>query len=378
MALLLVLLFAFECYQHATSSDPGGSDFAIYHRGAQRLAANPDTLYRQITKGQPEDWIYPPPAILLILPFLLLDIPSGFYVWMFLVYAALAASGLVWRALRQETGPPWKPVLLFVALAPGFHAAKNGQMDPMVLLLCLGYLFALERGRAHLAGACLACGVWIKIYPAILLLFALFHPRFRSVLASFLAVAVAIPVIALPFVPWRVEMSYFFEYLPAVARNTEPHIYNQSLIGMLTRQATGPFPAVFDSWAILAVHPAHKAAAAIVLLAAAAAAVWRIRQRGYRADVSDALLLLAVVPVASPLGWCHAYVYAIPAAAWCLWSPEGRTRIAGALAALLFCIPGYRVLPLSFLPAPVWNLANTRFLVAAILAAGGIAARRES
>lgn len=378
MALILILLLGFEFYQHLTSSDPGGSDFAIYHRAAARMAADPDTLYRESTKGQPEDWIYPPPAILLVLPFLNLEIPAAFTLWMAVVYGALAGSGIVWSRLAQDTGPPWKPVLLFTALAPGFHAAKNGQMDPLVLLLCLGYLLALERRRPALAGILLAAGMWIKIYPAVLLVVALFHPRSRTAVISFAVAALAIPVLALPAVPPGVEVRYFFEYLPAVARNTEPHIYNQSLTGFLSRQSLGPFPAVFDSWAIVPVAAAHKAASGLLLAAAIGMVLWRIRRRGWTARVPDAFLLMAAVPAASPLGWCHAYVYALPAVAWCLASKQSRVWIAGAAAAVLFCVPGYRVLPLSFLPDLLWNLANTRFLVAGLTGAAGVALHRES
>lgn len=377
MAVLLTLLLGLEFWQHVTRSDANGSDFAIYHKAATRLATDPDTLYREITKGQPEDWIYPPPAILPILPFRQLGIATGFFLWMALVYAALAACGLAWRSLAGRDGPAWKPVLLFTALAPGFHAAKNGQMDPFVLLLCLAYLIALERNRAGAAGIGLACGVWIKIYPAVLLIFAVFHPRARRVFAWFAAAIVAIPVIALPVVPMGVEIAYFTEYLPAVARNTEPHVYNQSLIGFLSRQSLGPFPAILDSWAIIPVAFEHKAASGLLMLSVAGIVLWRILRRGRKSRVSDAFLLLAIVPVVSPLGWCHAYVYAIPAVAWCLWSEMKWSRIVGAAAALVFCIPGYRVLPLGFLPAVLQNLANSRFLIAALLPAGAITRERS-
>lgn len=372
MPVLLVLMLGLEFYQHATSSGPAGSDFAIYHKAATRLAADPDSLYREITKGQPEDWIYPPPAILPILPFRNFGIAPGFFVWMALVYVALAASGLAWHELAGRAGPAWKPVLLFTALTPGFHAARNGQMDPFVLLICLAYLIALGRDRAALAGISLALGVWIKIYPAVLLVMALFHPKARRVFTWFAGAMVAVPVIVLPIVPLRVEVAYFGEYLPAVAQNTEPHIYNQSLIGFLSRQSLGPFPAVFDSWAIVPVAAVHKAAAALVVLTFVGIVLWRIRARGFATDVSDAFLLLAIVPVASPLGWCHAYVYAIPAVAWCLWNESNRMRLAGITAALVFCVPGYRVLPLGLLPAILQNLGNTRFLFAALLPAGAI------
>lgn len=376
MAVLLVLLLGLEFYQHATSSDPIGSDFAIYHKAAARLAADPDTLYRETTKGQPEDWIYPPPAILTILPFRHLEIGQGFYLWLVLVYGALAGCGLAWRELAGRCGPAWRPALLFVALAPGFHAAKNGQMDPFVLLLCLGYLIALDRNLRALAGSCLAAGVWIKIYPAVLLVMALFHPGARRVFAWFAAVLAAIPVIALPWIPPRVEIAYFTEYLPAVARNTEPHVYNQSLIGLLSRQSRGPFPGVFDSWEIIPVAFSHKAAAALLLAACVGVVLWRIQRRGWKTEVSDAFLLLAAVPVSSPLGWGHAYVYAIPAVAWCLWSEARWPRMAGAAAALLFCVPAYRVLPLGWLPALPQNIGNTRFLIAALLPGAMIARNR--
>lgn len=292
MPVLLVLMLGLEFYQHATSSGPAGSDFAIYHKAATRLAADPDSLYREITKGQPEDWIYPPPAILPILPFRNFGIAPGFFVWMALVYVALAASGLAWHELAGRAGPAWKPVLLFTALTPGFHAARNGQMDPFVLLICLAYLIALGRDRAALAGISLALGVWIKIYPAVLLVMALFHPKARRVFTWFAGAMVAVPVIVLPIVPLRVEVAYFGEYLPAVAQNTEPHIYNQSLIGFLSRQSLGPFPAVFDSWAIVPVAAVHKAAAALVVLTFVGIVLWRIRARGFATDVSDAFRFL--------------------------------------------------------------------------------------
>ena len=96
---------------------------------------------------------HPPPVAWLAVPFLVLPLRWAALVWQALLLAALIAA-----ALLSSTKRRWDRVLILLSVAgfqPVLFALGYGTMSPIVFLLLIGTLLALENERPVVAGVLL-------------------------------------------------------------------------------------------------------------------------------------------------------------------------------------------------------------------------------
>src|SRR5258708_14486461 len=97
---------------------------------------------------------HPPPDAWLAVPFLLLPLRWAGLIWQALVLAALIAA-----ALLISPGRRWDRALILLSVAgfqPVLFALGYGTMSPVVFLLLLATLRAMECGSPALSGLFLA------------------------------------------------------------------------------------------------------------------------------------------------------------------------------------------------------------------------------
>jgi hypothetical protein len=188
-----------------------GGDFSHNDLAARKLVAG-ENPYRVELGG---DWgtgrySYPPVVLALFLWCPLFSPAVTTTAWVVFTGAALAlVAVLAWRhRARLGLGRlPLLPCLVWLLFSlPVVFEMERGQYDVLVLLLAwLGWRLAArsETLKSELAAAlCLAVVVWIKVYPAPLLLGLAAGRRYRLLLLT-MAFGVALGV-----VPWRATRDF--------------------------------------------------------------------------------------------------------------------------------------------------------------------------
>src|SRR5262249_52793810 len=138
-------------------------------------------------------------------------------------------------------------VPLFVCLAPIFATLVHGQVNLLLLLLLSGSLASHLQGRPWRAGLFLSGAICLKVFPAFLLLYPLWHRNLRFVAGCLLGMVIGL--VAIPVAVWGPAQAWetnrrFAEVvlLPGLGRGSD-----QSVAKELTN------PTATDSQSLLAV-----------------------------------------------------------------------------------------------------------------------------
>jgi hypothetical protein len=355
-----------------------GADYEIIRHDVDLFRSDPGLLYRPDVLQSMVGFLYPPPSILLFLPFSLLPDGAGYLAFIAFLGVSMSAAIVLWLRMMRRAAvlPPvvsaadWL-VLFAMGLTarPMYDAVLQGQIDPFVLLLCVGYVACMRSRLPVLGGSILALGCWIKIYPVLLLVDALRRAERGRCLAGFFATEVLIPVVALPLVPVSLYVRYFTAALPALSGQAITNIYNQSAAAFVGRM-TVPLS---ESMTVFQSHPVALVTRAGILLALAAAlALMTIRaRRGTRNDLLIAASVMALIAPVAPLGWGHTYVYVVPllyvTATSALTSRAWGKLAACAVVLLILTVPAHHHFPpLGFVPFIAVDLLYSHYLVATV------------
>lgn len=314
MLLLALGFLGLELKMLAEAGPAAGTDFSIYYKAAADFGQDPSLLYKMNVPGF-DQYLYPPPSILLFYGFSLMPLPTAYLVFIVLMYACLVAGLFVARSLCRDAGLRWSlwefTAFFFLALAsaPAFHNIGLGQVNSLVLLLSLLFLYLLNRQRPVAAGIVLSIAIWIKLYPALLLLAAL-NKKNRKAIISCAAMGVLIPVLFLPFIPLPLYEAFLAKFLE-ITKYTSGHIINQSLTAFLFRFGLPPeriflWPNIFETTAWIKLLN-------LLLLAALLVVSWlRFRADSARSRLLLGAILLSASALFSNLGWGHTYLLSLP------------------------------------------------------------------
>jgi hypothetical protein len=221
----------------------------------------------------------------------------------------------------------------------------------------------------------LALGGWLKLYPLLLVPLAVTRRGGLRCAGGVGAMLAGVPLALLPLVPLALYGEYARVHAPAVAALNNVGGPNQSLAGIVER--SGQPLAAMATYRYVPARPAARlvaAAALVAVVGGSTALAWRRREG---AHVAQLLGVLALVPLVTPLGWEHTYVFALPAALWVVLARGALTNaqwlVAGA-AFLVMCVPK---LPDPWLAAtadrwwaPLWHVFYVRYAVADLALAG--------
>jgi alpha-1,2-mannosyltransferase len=366
------------------------ADFQFFHDGARRFILSPDELYSGNTRdgflliqsAARIDYGYPPTAVLLFAPLATLPLPWAFVVFTAFSAALVLASVLLFRILAREELGELEPrgawfvlAALVLSLGSVYVTFVFGQVNAVVLVLCLAYVLMARRGQYVWAGLFLAAGFWLKFYPLYLLVLAPFERRPLRLLLSAGLWILAIPVVLLPFLPFHLYTEYFLKIYPELARETAPHVYNQSVTGFLTRLIS-PKTALFD-WGPYVIDSRVRF---VNGLATAGLLGWLALN--YHLQRERKLLhyacVLAVTPLIVTYGWGGTYMLAIPLVLIVLINALARGAAGFALFAavwLILLLPAYR--PFAFgdrFGVLVEHLYYSRYLYLVLLTVGVVTA----
>ena len=366
------------------------TDFHYYYDAAVRFSHDRSRLYLA-TDDYIAGFAYPPLAILPFLLLSLLPLGAALLGLTLVSYGAVIAAVLLWCKYLREHGIPIDATtaravtLIALALGPTYMNATFGQVNALVLLSCVAFL-TLAAVRPIAAGVLLACGMWLKLYPIVLIAVGAWsRQKWRGIAIAGIA-AVVLMAIALPIVPLSAHRSFLFEVLPARIDKTAIHILNQSLVAFLERFQVPPDrylqwsgeQAITVGGALRAVNWGFSIVVLFYL--------WWRAEAGFRLSLvaSDAVVM-AVLAMVAPLGWGHTYMLVLPLVIFRLVLID---RTGPARAVVVFCCVAALMVPAGRLFSfanhwPDWlqNLLYSRYLLAtailAVLSVGPEGERRQ-
>jgi hypothetical protein len=365
-----LLLLALEIHSF---SGHIGSDYRIFYKAAIRFRTNASSLYVLDSARTLQGFLYPPPAVILFLPFSIFPMDLSYRLFLALLYSSAFAAMAIWanlsdfndKAVAISRLSRTNLVLLSTVSGPFFAAITAGQVDILVLLLCVAYIALIVQDRPVIGGLVLAIGFWIKLYPVVLLAYVLSRRDAFQILLGFAFGLLIVPLVLAPAVPFELYRLYFLDLLPRFSGSTIVNIYNQSLAAFYTRLNL-PLSAGIHSFQVYAVPTSVRLpiAAGAIAIAASISVVTKFVKP---ATLPLLAMILAIFAVFAPLGWGHTYVYIFPLvySTWIMGrqAQSTFTPIFVGIIYLTLLIPAYRVLPFNpILPELIYKIIYSRYL----------------
>jgi len=311
LAVLLAAL-AIACalaYARFRSGQPALRDFLSFYAGGQLFlesppftwSAAPARIYSAKAQRDMESRLRPgapympclrPPLFwAMVAPLSRLSIENALMVWLALNAAAAAVIGL-WAAARM--GEP-AMLLLLALFVPLIVSLSVGQDTPLLVVVLLGFLALLERGRPAAAAVLLSL-LWVKpqwLPPFVLLLLARREWRALGVLAG-LSAAIWAVFPPLPYLRFLNEVRHSPGVPACLACMPNVRGLAAWLGGV---QAMGPAAAVGAgaAWAIVYMRARRGSLSAGFVPACLAALLG-----GYYSHIYDCLLVVPAVAAAAP------------------------------------------------------------------------------
>jgi hypothetical protein len=377
---LAMLFFIYQLVQLFKVYHTPGVDFLSYYNAAINYTADPASLYK-INRLSVDEFVYPPPAILLFTLFTLWKAPIAYLLFTLLVHAVSFASLCLLINHGQKLGWQLSSIqvfflmALFMASAPAYHNLLLGQVNGLVLFLSV--LFVVNfRTKPILAAIVLAVAVWIKVYPVLLLMLPVLHWRSHQRLLFIFGLSfLLIPLLLLPILPAGLYTG-FFTKLSVVSKHVCSHIVNQSLPGFLIRFSL-PQEKVFAWPNLYLISPYLKYinyVAGVLLAGVTAWKIWPSRgQLSASHETIAFICLLAVGCVISPVAWGHTYMLAIPLFTMAIWHAISQQKgfmvwVAVVTGACLLMPVYTHINLLDALPFSIANFFYSRLLILALLA----------
>jgi hypothetical protein len=179
----------------AVAGDTLGYDYRAYDAAARRLLDGGPLYTTDFAIAGPFGlYLYPPPAILLVLPLAALSTTTAVLVWTALMLGSFLVGVAVMPVSRTIR---WWTVLLAGLSWPFVFAVKLGQVGPLLFLtFAIGWRWLDDPIRL---GASTAIGAAVKLQPALIIVWAGLTGRWRAIgvaVAVLAVLAAAVTVLA--------------------------------------------------------------------------------------------------------------------------------------------------------------------------------------
>lgn len=118
----------------------------------------------------PYSALYPPSALLLLVPIAALPYPAAHALWMALLIATFSAAALLIANLCEDYGSLLTAIGIAFFVGNSSELVMLGQISGIVIALACGGLWAMLRGYTIPAAICLACALCLKPHDVIFFL----------------------------------------------------------------------------------------------------------------------------------------------------------------------------------------------------------------
>jgi alpha-1,2-mannosyltransferase len=336
-------------------------DLAVYRMGGQGFLQSRQ-LYGMVTQFWHLPFTYPPISALFAAPLALVSWRSDQLIWVFAIcVSVIVCIRLACRPLLMAVGR-YAPMavaalfVLFIYLAPMRDELQFGQVDIILLALCVGDCLT-EKPRWP-RGLLIGVATAIKLIPGVFIIYLLISRRTKAARTAAIS-AVGCTVLGFAITP-RDSIEYWDHQVFNMNRiGSSSSTSNQSLHGLMLH-LSGHSTVPFALWAGLA----------LIVAAFGFACARRMSHTGN--DITGVAIVALLSALLSPISWIHEYVVIIVVI--CAVVSHGRpvVRIAGGvLITIIFTLPiphwGTQWLGIHAIPAAAMELVRSAYTVTALL-----------
>ena len=317
---------------------------------------------------------YPPPASIFFRLFSFFPFAWAYLGWSLTIYLIIAISCLLFvKCIGNQISCSRDmrfPLVLTLCAAPTFIDSSFGNVNSVMLLLCVLYTLSFIKKNYLIAGVVLSIAFWLKLYPVLLLLTVLFADKKLRLLAGFSSGVIFIFLITLFILPISTFSDFFLTITPAYAQQTLTHAFNQSLSATALRLISGP-DTYFAYNPVLT--PVSIRALTFLLLASSIICVLIIRIHAFSAPlVATSAFICAIIPLITPIGWGYTFVLTYPALLVLYAMGAADSRISGIIYILCWfslAIPSYHNIEKSGFPTLIRALYYSRYTLSTMVIA---------
>ncbi|MBP9865426.1 MAG: DUF2029 domain-containing protein [Candidatus Omnitrophica bacterium] len=375
---LFIAIFGISVLLRGAVGKPYRTDVTVFLRAAQAVDAGQD-IYDAKTERQ-WNYVYLPLLAVLLRPAAHLPLWVVVPAWYALSMAMLAGTVIFTSRLCSSGQPVWRPALLALvfSLPATLNAVSRGQLGVLSLFFAVWCFLLYREKRAFLAGFLLGFAVVLKISPVLFLFgFFFFERAWRVLAGALLACILFVFVIPGALVGWEQNLEYlrtWFETMRLAtsqlaqqsqlwAQLLDPYSEdNQSLYSVLLR-LLGPARDHFSPGSDMFVRGVSRGLAGVLLLMASGGMLLRGFKKINRGRLLEYSLFPMVMLYASPVSEDHHYtvIYLLYAAAFYLLA-DGELSVkvrrwieAAVWICALSVLLGMIFDPLNFVGAMVWG-----------------------
>ena len=283
------------------------ADFEVNYKAGQRIRSG-ETLYR--TADGHWQFKYLPFSAFLYVPLTLLPLALAKAVWFGLIVAASVSIIVISSKLIDYKYDTFLSPVLVTVLVMGryfFREIQLGQINALITFLLVALIWLLARSQtaaaAAVGGALEGLATALKPYALVFFPYFALRKKWTALALGLAVLSLAIFAPALSY-GWKGNLIVLGEWRSSLATSTPSLLSSQdnvSLIGFLMKRT-------HDQSVSLVVYG--------IILAALGGLVLFLLHRGSRlsqSTVLDGFLLLALIPLISPLGWDYTFLCAAPA-----------------------------------------------------------------
>jgi hypothetical protein len=285
------------------------TDFGVCYQAGGRYLAG-ESLYRS-SDGHLQ-FKYAPLAAAFYAPFAALPWNLAKISWFLLMLGCLGGILLLTARALPGQGPVaswsvgWS---LLIWLKYIGREIELGQVNLVILLLLLALIRELSAGRDRTAGILWAVSLFIKPYAVVFLPYFILKRKWTTVAtgAGTILLGLFLPVLNFGWTgnwallkEWTQSLSHSTQGLLAVGDNASLYAFFAKTLGLSTPTgalAMGGIGAAVIAGLILGMIKTGE------------------RERIEKAEISEGVVLMMLIPMLSPLGWNYNYLYALPASA---------------------------------------------------------------
>jgi hypothetical protein len=262
----------------------------------------------------------------------------------------------------------WFPFILCLAAAPTYLDSSFGNVNSVVLLLCVVFTWLLKREKYFMAGMILSASFWLKLYPVILIL-TFYKARKKVMLAgSFLMCTLTIFIFSLLFIPVESFKEFFTDITPAYSAQTITHVFNQSLTSFLLRLARGS-TGVFFSYDYTLIPFEIRSISYLLILSALIVFCW-VSWRHNASSTCISAGLCNLIPLITPIGWGYTFVMLYPSLIYLYSRGIMKTKVSALLYLFCWCalaVPSYHNVEKFNLPCLFKLIYYSRYTISSLL-----------
>jgi hypothetical protein len=356
-------------------------DFEYFYEMGMRTVTCPAKLYSDPGKeGTPVLLLnrnvfhpYPPPAALFFRLFSLIPLKYAYTIWSLCIYVLILSALLIFtKDLEKESHSSkspamWFPFLLCISAAPTFLDASFGNVNSLVMLLCVVYIWFFNCRKSISAGIILSVAFWLKLYPALLILTLIKTDKKASLIGGFFSGVILIFIISLFFIPIQVFKEFFFEIVPAYSGQTITHVFNQSLLPAILRiiSSTKTF---FSYDYTLIPAPIRIVTYILILLLLSVYCFFNLKYR-----ISSTIFIAGLcnfIPLITPIGWGYTFTMLYPSFIILYYQGIMKKKIQLLLYVLCWCglaTPSYNRIEQYNIPDLIKLIYYSRYTITAIM-----------